>query len=435
MEVKVLDRENYEKEIQIKVPYEKLAPHFDAAYKKYKKSVQIEGFRKGKVPIQILKKIYGKAIEGEVIEDILPDILQQAVDQEKIKFLDLVKVSDVQFSEQKGLELTAIVKVEPEIELRKYKGFDFVKEVYQVSDEDVEEALKSLQERSATMVDVEDEAKEGHFLVADIQKTDESGHPLIGQKLENQYLLLDTKNDSNQELAEQLLGVKAGETRQIRLIAEDSIELEPKNEYYSVNVKEVKEKRLPELDDELAKDFGEDNLEALKNRVRENIQASAAEEDYEKFKNIVIDKVVKENPIEIPEFMIEHYLNRLAESFKKNSKQEFDEEKFRNEWRSETIRNIKWMLIRDKIIELENLTIEDDDIEKYIKEQSERAGKNAARVKMELRNPQKRAQLENDLLEKKVIELIIANSNVTEKVLTREDLIKQAELAENLSIE
>lgn len=430
MEVKVVDKENHEKEIEVKVPYERLAGRLESAYKKYKKSVQIEGFRKGKVPIQILKKIYGKAIEAEVIDDALPEILQEAIDQEKVKFYDLVKVTDVDFKEGTGLSFKALIKVEPEIELTKYKGFEFEKEVYQVGDEDVDAAIKNLQERSATMVNVEDEAKDGHFLIADLQKTDEAGHPLIGEKYENQYLRLDLKNEED-EVSQQLKGVKAGETRRIHVQIQGEDET-PKTEYFLVTVKEIKEKQLPEIDDEFAKDLGEGTLDALKKRIKDDIKSSAADEDEEKFETHVIDKLVKENPIELPEFMVEGYLDRLIESLRKNSKEQIDEENLRNELRADAIRNLKWLMIRDKIAELENLKVEDSELDAYIEDKLKSAGREAPKLKRELRNPENRNRLRTELLQKKVIDLIVANSTVKEKIITREDLKKQEELAQQL---
>ncbi|OQX88871.1 trigger factor [candidate division KSB1 bacterium 4484_87] len=432
MEVKVADHEDFKKKVEIKVPYEELSDKINAKFQQYKKTIQLEGFRKGKVPLNLIKKVYGKQIEAEAIEDAIPEVLQKAIDQEKIKYFDIESVKDVNFNEENGLTFNAIVRVEPEIELTKYKGLKFEKRVYQVSDAEVEEALENLREQYATMDNVEDEAKEGHFIVADLQKTDESGHPLIGEKYDNRYLQLRTKEDDD-EVTEQLLGIKPGETRQIKVQAPENAEGEADFDYFSVTVKEIKEKKLPELDDEFAKDVGEESLESLTKKVREQLEKQAADNDNNHFEEIVIDKLVKENPFELPDFIVDSYVDDVAKEIKSRNPQEGSEEDIKKEIRSEAIRNLRWWMIRDKISEMEDLKVEDKEIDDHIEEIAKKAGREAPKIRREYRTDKMRRQLRQELLHKKVIDAIINNSKVVEKIVTLEDLRKQAEIAETIA--
>jgi len=432
LEVKVADHEDFKKKVEIKVPYEELSDKINAKFQQYKKTIQLEGFRKGKVPLNLIKKVYGKQIEAEAIEDAIPEVLQKAIDQEKIKYFDIESVKDVNFNEENGLTFNAIVRVEPEIELTKYKGLKFEKRVYQVSDAEVEEALENLREQYATMDNVEDEAKEGHFIVADLQKTDESGHPLIGEKYDNRYLQLRTKEDDD-EVTEQLLGIKPGETRQIKVQAPENAEGEADFDYFSVTVKEIKEKKLPELDDEFAKDVGEESLESLTKKVREQLEKQAADNDNNHFEEIVIDKLVKENPFELPDFIVDSYVDDVAKEIKSRNPQEGSEEDIKKEIRSEAIRNLRWWMIRDKISEMEDLKVEDKEIDDHIEEIAKKAGREAPKIRREYRTDKMRRQLRQELLHKKVIDAIINNSKVVEKIVTLEDLRKQAEIAETIA--
>ena len=432
MEVKVADHEDFKKKVEIKVPYEELSDKINAKFQQYKKTIQLEGFRKGKVPLNLIKKVYGKQIEAEAIEDAIPEVLQKAIDQEKIKYFDIESVKDVNFNEENGLTFNAIVRVEPEIELTKYKGLKFEKRVYQVSDAEVEEALENLREQYATMDNVEDEAKEGHFIVADLQKTDESGHPLIGEKYDNRYLQLRTKEDDD-EVTEQLLGIKPGETRQIKVQAPENAEGEADFDYFSVTVKEIKEKKLPELDDDFAKDVGEESLESLTKKVREQLEKQAADNDNNHFEEIVIDKLVKENPFELPDFIVDSYVDDVAKEIKSRNPQEGSEEDIKKEIRSEAIRNLRWWMIRDKISEMEDLKVEDKEIDDHIEEIAKKAGREAPKIRREYRTDKMRRQLRQELLHKKVIDAIINNSKVVEKIVTLEDLRKQAEIAETIA--
>jgi len=432
LEVKVADHEEFQKKIEVKIPYEELSDKINAKYQRYKKSVQLEGFRKGKVPLSLLKKVYGKQIEAEAADDAIPEYLQKAIDQEKVKYYDMVTISDVKFDEENGLSFTAIVKVEPEIELKQYKDLEFEKQVYQVSDEDVQEALENIREQYATMDNVEDEAKEGHFIVADLQKTDETGHPLIGEKFDNRYLQLKSKEDDD-EVTEQLLGIKPGETRQIKVKSLSEKEDAPEHDYFSVSVKEIKEKKLPELDDEFAKDVGEDSLESLKKSIREHLEKQAADTDKRNFEEAVIDKIIKENPFEIPEFMIDGYLEDFIKRLENNKPNKFDAKVVKEQYRGEAIRNLKWLLIRDKIAELEDIKVEDAEIDDYIEELAKKAGKDAPKIRREYRTDKMRRQLRQELFHNKIIDVIVNNSKVIEKPMTREDLNKQAEIAENIA--
>ncbi|NOZ61157.1 MAG: trigger factor [Calditrichaeota bacterium] len=432
MEVKIEDHEQFQKKVEVKVPYEELSDKIDAKYQQYKKTVQLEGFRRGKVPLSLLKKVYGKQIETETAEDAIPEFLQKAIDQEKIKYYDMVSINDVAFSAEEGLSFAAIVKVEPDIELRQYKDLELEKIVYQVSDEDVEEALENIREQYATMNNVEDGAQAGHFIIADLQKTDALGHPLVGEKFDNRYLQLQTDNEDD-EVVKQLLGVKPGEMRQIALSKKESEEGAEEQDYFSVSVKEIKEKKLPELDDDFAKDVGEDSLEDLKKTLRERLENNAVERDNENFQEVVIDKIIKNNPIDIPEFMVEGYLDALIKNFKERNQEQFDEQEIRQNYRAEAVRNLKWMMIRDKIIELEDIKVEDSEIDDHIEDLAKKAGKDAPQVRREYRSDKMRRQLKQEIFHKKTLDVIINNAKVVEKSMTREDLIKQSEITENIS--
>jgi len=426
LEVNITDYAEYEKQIEVEVPYENLKPKFEDSYNKYKKTIQLEGFRKGKVPLGLIKKVFGAKIEQEVAENSVSDYLQDIIKEHKIKFHNLEKVESLEFNRDEGLKFKAIVKVEPEITLKKYKGLAVEKEIYEVTSDDINLSLENLREQHATMNNIDDEAKEGHYIVADLQKTDGAGHPLIGEKFENRYFQIGDEN-VDENITNQLMGAKAGDKRQITIPTPESEETN--EEFYSVDVKEVKEKIVPELDDDFAKDVGDyENLDQLKEMIRDNIEKQSQVGDKQKFHNELIDQVIKSNPIDLPDFMIEDFLNAFVKNMKNEQQENVDEKELQERYRADAVWNLKWILIRDKISEIEEIKIEDTDVENHIENLVKSAGAEAIKVRKFYRDKKNRERITRELFDQKIVDFITENSKIKEKTVTYEKLKKAQEL-------
>lgn len=429
MEVTIAEQGQWERSIDVTVPYGEMVPKFDEAYAKYKQTIQLEGFRKGKVPVDLIKKLFGSKIEKEVAEEAIPNILEDVIKKYDVNIYDVSKIDGLHFDRENGLKFHALVKVKPEVKLEKYKELVVEKEIYRITDDDMQDALENLREQQATMVNIDGAAQAGHYLVADLQRTDATGVPLIGQKYENRYFRLSSEEAEN-EFISQLLGVKAGETRQIVLHPPQSGSETPAPEYYSVLVKEVKEKKLPAVDDELAKDVGNfENLEALQQAIRQSLELEAERAARENLNNRLIDEVIKNNPIDLPDFMVERFLKDIIESMKKENRSNLDEEEIRERYRADAIYGLKWRMVRDKIAELEHIEVSDAEVDDYIEKLAQQAGKNAPLVRSNYRNEKKRDQVRDQLEERKVIELLLAHAVITDKVVTYQDRKKAAQLA------
>ncbi len=428
MEVNITDLTEHEKQIEVSVPYEKLKPKFEESYNKYKKTIQLEGFRKGKVPLGLIKKVFGNKIEHEVAENSVSDYLQEIIEEQKIKFHDLKKVESIEFNKDDGLKFKAIIKVEPEITLEKYKGLAIEKEIYEVTDDDINLSLDGLREQHATMNNFDGEAQEGHYIVADLQKTDVAGHPLIGEKFENRYFQIGGENvDDN--ITNQLMGAKAGDKRQLTIPTPENEE--NKEDFYSVEIKEVKEKTIPELDDEFAKDVGDyENLDQLKEMIRENIKNQSQTGDKQKFHNELIDQVIKNNPIDLPDFMIEDFLTNLVKNMRTENQKDVDENEIRERYRADAIWNLKWILIKDKISDVEEIKIEDSDVDNHIENLTKNAGEEAMKVRKFYRDKKNRERIKGELFDQKVVGFITENSKIKEKTVNYKKLKKAQELIE-----
>ncbi len=430
MEINITEQGQWEKIIEVSVPYEKLVPKFDEAYSKYKKTIQLEGFRKGKVPVDLIKKVFGLKIEKETAENAIADFLEEAVNEKKLKLYDISQIESFKYDRRTGLQFKAIIKIQPEVRVEKYKDLEIEKEIYQITDDDIQDAIENLREQHATMTNIDGAAQSGNYIVADIQKTDSTGVPLIGQKYENRYFHLDS-SETDPIFVEQLLGVKPGEIRRITLpkSEQDPNQKETQQEYYDITIKEVKEKNLPAIDDELAKDIGKyETLEQLKSAIHENLERRAEMSTKQNLSNRIMDEVIKNNPIELPEYMIDNFLNAFIENMKNERNEKIDKQELRENYRADAIWNLKWLLINDKISELENIKVEDAEINDYIEDLAKIAGKDAVLVRSRYRDAKKREQVMHKIQERKIVDFLVSHAKVTDKIITYRDRQKAQEL-------
>lgn len=415
--------------LEVEVPVEELAPYFDAIYRQYQRKVRLEGFRKGKVPVALIKKLYGKQIEAEAIDDIVNEVYQKARDEAGLRPVAAADIHDVQYSEESGLRFKAVVEVVPDFELKHYKGLSVERETYQVEEADVQAALEDLREEMAVMKSVEETAQEDHFVLADIQKLDNSGVPMVGQKFEDRFIPLD--RNRYPELTEQLVGVKPGDQRRVRLPSgnQDEPSHDDGEDYYEFRIKEVKQKELPELDDELARDVKFDTLEALKDDIRTKLARRAEKHAEERLRRALMDEVIKKHTFDLPPSMIENYLQLVVEDVRKNSDSDVSEEEIRQQYRSQAIWNLKWMLIRERLVEQENITVNEDDVRQYVKRLAETEGVDEKKVWDAFKGERGRRRLEENALEEKVLDFLREHAKIRDVKVTRKDLEKRQKLS------
>jgi len=433
LESKVTKKGNFEKVVEVDVPEAELAPHFDSIYKKYQKNVKLQGFRKGKVPLSLIKKLYGDAMKGEAIEEVVQSVLREVRDQENLRLVAPAKLEDINYDPEKGLHFKAVCEVAPDIELKNYRGLSVEREVYEVDDQDVSDALNDVREQMAVMQPVETAAEDGHFVLADLQQVDATGLPIIGKKFKDRYFQIVTNNSNNKDFTEQLIGAKPGDKRRIELDSNDnsnSPNKENKKDYFEVRIKEIKSKQVPELDDGLAKDTGKfESLDELKTDLRSKLTKQVQVNARSRLRRSIIDEVLKKNSFDLPESMINNYLDVFVENAKKESKEPFDEEELRNHYRPTAVWNLKWELVKDKLREAENLSVSDEDKDVFISRLAEERDIEEKQVRKSLKDKRAQRQFEEDVIEDKVLNYLEVNAKIKDKKITRKDIEKAQKLA------
>ncbi len=422
MEYKINDESNWLKKINVIVDADQIQPKLDNLFKEYQKGVKIEGFRKGKVPMQLVKKMFGKQIETEAFQPHLQEAWKKVFEENEFDIIDEPRIENINYDQKAGLTFDICFDVRPDFKIEDYEGLAVEKEVFKVEDSDVDETIEELRQRNAMVYTVEGEAKEGHFLVADLQELDASGVPVVGTKMENRSVYLAKEDD---ELTTQLLGIKAGEERRVsvmlapeksEVVEQEQDNLDKVEHFFTVTVKEVKERRVPELDDEFAKDLGEfENMEQLKNQIHSNLILQAEAETKNRFNKKLADELIKKVDVGVPASMLNNYLNALVNDFVANQKDKknINVEQVRDFYKPMAVRTIKWILIREKLIDQESLKVEDAELETRIKEIEETgdAGKKQAE---EIRSDDEKSNdLKNNILEEKVYNFLESKTNIS----------------------
>lgn len=419
MEAKVETRDQNQKEIFISVSMDELKPEFEKAYQEYQKDVALNGFRKGKVPLSLLKQLLGKKIRQEVAQKLVEEYLSRYIEENNLNVIPPSELDDFKYDEQTGLSFKAVVEVEPEIELTKIQDFEFEKEIIEVDDIAVAKALENLRDEHGVMNVIETEAKANDYVLIDMQQIESTGIPILGQKFEDDFIQLDTQKDGPQkELIDQLIGAKAGDIRHVILTNVKSEAEQPEIVHYQVKIKEVKNKTLPNLDDEFARDVGNyQSLDELKAALQKRLEGQAKQLWQSNFHRRVMQELVKANPIELSDKLVDFHLNYFLESLKRERKKgepPIDEAKFKQDYRTETIWNLKWRMIREKIMKTQNLTVEESDFEAHFSEMATLYNTDIDRIRNRYLKTEVKEDLRMNLMEQKVIEWVTAHSKITE---------------------
>lgn len=373
MEVKVTKVDDVKQEIEFEIPYGDLTPHFEKAYKKYQKKAEIPGFRKGKAPISILKRKFGEMIEQGSLEEVANDVFRDYLQENDIHPLGEGSLLDMDYQSQSLLTFKVRIEVKPEINLADYKGVEVTKTIHEIDDKVIDEEIKYLQSKHVTYEEAQKAENEEFVLTMDVFKLDETGVEIIGQSDRGVRFYL---NDPqiNKEFKEQLDQMTVGEER-ILMLQSMNPEEESKTEKYRVNATKIEKVVFPELNEEFFKKIYNDDaiktMHDFRAKVKSDLEGIYKNITEQEVRNNIVNELIKLNDVPAPDALIENILDSFIEDVKnQNPKRqlpkEFDEEEYRKTKRAEAILQVKWYLIRDKIIELEKIEVADADLEPII---------------------------------------------------------------------
>ena len=382
MSSKVEKIENNTATLEIEVSSEQFEKGVNRAYKKNAGRFNIPGFRKGRAPRFIIERHYGEGIFYEdAINEVCPGAYQDAVEEHSLQPVDRPEIDIVQIEKGKPFIFKAVVTVKPEVTLGEYDGIEVEKKEYPVTDEDVEKELDNMRESGARMVTVEDRAAQKDDMVMIDYKGFVDGEQFEGGSAENQSLVLGSGHFI-EGFEDQLIGAKAGDSVTVKVKFPEDYQAEHlagKDAEFQVEVREIKEKELPDLDDEFAKDVSElDTLEELKTDIREKLEEKAQQRAKNELENEVIKKAAELTEVDIPDVMIEKQIDTMIRDFEiqlmyqglkledylkhmGNSKDDL-----RNNLRKDAKERVKTQLMLEKISETEGIIETEEELDHEI---------------------------------------------------------------------
>lgn len=393
--------EKTEQKNEVKLEFSIEAEIFNNAiktvYNKNAKYFNIPGFRKGKAPMNIVEKYYGKEIFYEdAFNEVVPEIFDKEVKENNLEVVSKPQIDIVQMEQGKDLIFTAIVQTKPEVKLGKYKGIEVEKVEYNVSDEDVEHELGHMAEKNARLITVEDRPVEsGDITVIDFEGfVDDKAFE--GGKAEGHELTIGS-NTFIPGFEDQIIGMKIDEEKDVKVTFPEkyfSEELAGKDAVFKVKLHEIKKKELPPIDDELAKDVSEfDTLAELKADIKSKIEKENETRAKYETEDAVIKAVAENTEVDIPSGMIDTEIeNNIKDVEGRLSYQgaTLDQylsmmgktmEEFKNEYKPQAETTVKQRLVLDAVAIAENIEVEEADIDAKIKEMAEKYGKKEEELK------------------------------------------------------
>lgn len=394
----------------------------DRAFKKIRGRLNVPGFRKGKVPRKLFNKMYGEeALYEDALNDLLPRAYQKALAQLEDEDFELVGEPNIDIKSMEkdaDWEIIAEVPLKPEVTLGDYKNIEVTKQDRTVTDEDVADELESRRQRAVELALKDDAAEEGDTVVIDFEGY-KDGEKFDGGSAENHSLELGS-GQFIPGFEDQLIGAKSGDEKDVEVTFPEEYgaeELAGQDVVFKVVVHEVKEKRVPELDDEFAKDVDDEveTLDELKDKIRQQLEKSKERAATEATDDEAIQRAVENAEVpEIPEAMIDEEVDRQFNLFINNLQQQgiskdqymsmigTSEQELRNQFRNEAGFNVKTNLVLEAIAKAENIDVTTEDIDAEIKDLAEQYGMEEDRVRGILSED----LLKHDISLKKSIDLI-----------------------------
>ena len=425
MNTQINEVNSFTKEIEVIVSWNDLEETYKSEFNKFRKGISMAGYRKGKVPVALVKSNYGKSFEVDFIDKNMDKFFRKAVDAEKLHPINRAEISDLDFSEGLDFKFTAKFEVIPEYDLPKYDKIQIKLTRYTPTQTDMDKALEEMQSRFSTLETLDEGAKSGDYVECDLQELDESGVPVIGKKQEGRFLRLG-EGYIQGDAEKILLGIQADEKRSVVVTMDDDSKVT-----YEVSARKVQELIKPELDDDFAKmaDPNAETFDQLKEQIQKQIDKSL-EDDYNNAKqNEIMNWFIDNTNFDPPTSMVNNYIDNMVEDLKTKSAEAktMDDAQLREIYKVTASRQIKWYLIQEKLMDEEQINFSEQELKDEIQKQIDEFKDKNPDVKKYFKKPQNKKRFKDELEVKRMFEKLEKNTTIKETTKTTDQLRKEQE--------
>lgn len=427
MSSEIVKREETKITLKLAVEYEKFEKAINEVYNKTKSRFNIQGFRKGKAPRKIIERYYGAEIfYEEAVEIVFPEAYEVALKEHNIEPIDYPGITVEEINKGEDVVFTVIIEVIPEFEVTGYKGIEVEKKEYNVQEEDIQKELDALLQQNVRMIAVEDrEIQEEDMVIIDYKGMID-GVAFEGGTAERRGLTIGS-GQFIPAFEEQLIGKNIGEEVEVKVTFPEDYyakDLAGKEAVFEVVIHEIKEKEIPQLDDEFAKDVSEfDTLDELKDDIRETLEKNAKNRAEQELRNSIIEQVSDKSDIEIPYALVERQIDNMLMDFGYSLQYQglnleyylqttgMSEEDLRGQMRADATKIVKNELVIGKIGEQENIVATDEELNEQIEETANQFGQDIEKIRSSL-GEQGLKSIKESIIFRKTIDFLVENVKI-----------------------
>ena len=410
------------RELDLEIPADEVTKKMESVAKEFARVARVPGFRPGKAPVSLIRRRFADDIKGEVVQSLVPQRVEQAVTEQKLTPVSQPQVEKLDFSEGQPLKFRAVFEVLPEFELGNYKGLDLEMPVLDVTDDDVAKEIEGVRERAAAFAPVEGRpAENGDFVQLKLLGTPAGG----GEPLQADSVLCHIGAEETMEpFNENLRGANTGDHKNfdVEYPADyPDAKLAGKTYHYTVEVLGIKNKKLPELNDEFAKDVSDaTTLDELKTKVREGLHAARDQKHKDLLRDKVLAAIVKLHDFPVPESLVEHQMDvRLERVVRSLAAQGVDPRAVNVDWvtlrrrqQERATDDVKAELIVDRIASAENIDVTDEDVNSELEHVASHSGESAAALHARLTKQGTLDRMKAKLRSDKTLDWLAQNSQI-----------------------
>jgi trigger factor len=409
------------REIELEIPAEEVAKSVEKVAREIARVARVPGFRPGKAPVTLIRRRFADDIKSEVLQSLIPERIEKALEEQKLVPVTRPQVDHVDFPEAGPVKFRAVFEVFPEFELGEYKGLEVEVDAVEVTDDDVVKTIEEMRSRAATFVPVEGRAlADGDFAVLKLIGAPEGG----GEPIQAENVLCHIGAEETMEAFNtNLRGAQPGDKKQFDATYPPDYpdpKLGGKSFHYTVDVIGIKEKKLPELNDEFAKDVEAASLDDLRTKIRQNLEAERDHRQREQAEQKLIEALIAKHDFPVPEALVEHQQDaRLERVVRSLAGQGVDPRAVNVDWvslrqrqRERAVGDVKAEMLLDKVATAENIEVSEEEFEQQIAHLAEHSGETAQAFRARLTKQGSLDRMKSKLRSDKTLEWLHRNARI-----------------------
>lgn len=426
VKVEVEKQEAWRRVLSIEVSAEDVEKEYGKVALRVAKKVKIDGFRKGKVPVSVVRKSFKAELDQEFLETVVPKAFGNALDETGIDPVTEPKFEELSFGEERPLSFKADFEARPDIELKGIQGIAAEKQIPEVTEAQIDDVVENFRKGHGELEEVEREAIDGDVLLLDYEAIDDNDEPIPGRKVSDYVLelgagrVVDAFEDS-------VKGAEPGSTRTAEIpYPEDYHDetLAGTTSRYRISVRKVQERRFPELTDELvAKNTDLENIAALREKVKEELTLRADRAAVERLESVLLEKVVDSHPFEAPGALVEGLLDDFVQQRRSEATYQGEDpdavnvDELKSTNREGADRQVRRMLLLDAIAHEQKIEVTEEELRERVMRMSAMRGTEPRKLIDEMGGDRFLRRLSREVRDKKVLAFLVENAEITEKTV------------------